>query len=254
MSLKYFTYLCWTWSALGLVVFFVLLKIKAPFGRHTSTTWGPMINNKLGWFLMELPSLLIMLLFALSISSLFQSWLWILFLLWFYHYYHRSIIYPLRIKSTSKKMPLVIMFSAIAFNVINASLNGYYLKTFATPNDFQEPWLESLHFKCGLTLFLLGLLLNRASDYQLISLRKPGTESYQIPQGIFFKYISSPNLLGEILEWLGFAILAWNPAALSFCIWTIANLLPRALSHHQWYLNHFPNYPKTRKALIPFIL
>ena len=37
-------------------------------------------------------------------------------------------------------------------------------------------------------------------------------------------------------------------------LFTIANLLPRALSNHSWYLESFPDYPKERKALIPFIL
>jgi hypothetical protein len=34
----------------------------------------------------------------------------------------------------------------------------------------------------------------------------------------------------------------------------IANLLPRAIAHHRWYANNFPDYPKERKAIIPFIL
>jgi 3-oxo-5-alpha-steroid 4-dehydrogenase 1 len=31
-------------------------------------------------------------------------------------------------------------------------------------------------------------------------------------------------------------------------------LLPRALDHHRWYKRRFPEYPKERKAVIPFIL
>jgi hypothetical protein len=27
----------------------------------------------------------------------------------------------------------------------------------------------------------------------------------------------------------------------------------RAIGHHEWYLKKFENYPKTRKALIPFV-
>ncbi|MGL5956334.1 MAG: 3-oxo-5-alpha-steroid 4-dehydrogenase, partial [Brevinema sp.] len=40
----------------------------------------------------------------------------------------------------------------------------------------------------------------------------------------------------------------------AFFLWTVANLLPRALTSHRWYLDHFPDYPKDRKALIPFLL
>ncbi|MBK7344331.1 MAG: hypothetical protein IPJ06_15295 [Saprospiraceae bacterium] len=29
---------------------------------------------------------------------------------------------------------------------------------------------------------------------------------------------------------------------------------PRSLAHHAWYKEHFPNYPKDRKAVFPGIL
>ncbi|WP_202814177.1 hypothetical protein [Legionella steelei] len=29
---------------------------------------------------------------------------------------------------------------------------------------------------------------------------------------------------------------------------------PRTITHHRWYRLHFSNYPKERKALIPFLL
>ncbi|HQE66815.1 MAG TPA: 3-oxo-5-alpha-steroid 4-dehydrogenase, partial [Bacillota bacterium] len=43
-------------------------------------------------------------------------------------------------------------------------------------------------------------------------------------------------------------------AGLSFFVFTIANLVPRALSSHTWYKNNFPEYPSERKAVIPYIL
>jgi hypothetical protein len=57
-----------------------------------------------------------------------------------------------------------------------------------------------------------------------------------------------------MVEWGGFALMAWSLPALSFAIWTIANLLPRALQHHKWYQQTFSDYPAERKAVIPFIL
>jgi hypothetical protein len=44
----------------------------------------------------------------------------------------------------------------------------------------------------------------------------------------------------------------WLPG-LAFAVWTFANLAPRARSHHAWYYTNFPEYPKNRKALIPWI-
>ncbi len=42
-------------------------------------------------------------------------------------------------------------------------------------------------------------------------------------------------------------------AAIVFAVWTAANLLPGARAHHRWYLGQFPDYPRQRRALIPFV-
>ena len=60
--------------------------------------------------------------------------------------------------------------------------------------------------------------------------------------------------MGEIIEWIGFSVIAMSLPALSFTLWTFFNLVPRALNHHDWYLENFDNYPKNRKAVIPYIL
>jgi steroid 5-alpha-reductase/3-oxo-5-alpha-steroid 4-dehydrogenase 1 len=57
-----------------------------------------------------------------------------------------------------------------------------------------------------------------------------------------------------MLEWIGFALMTWCLPGLAFSVWTIANLAPRAWAHHRWYQDAFPDYPKERKALIPYIL
>ena len=31
-------------------------------------------------------------------------------------------------------------------------------------------------------------------------------------------------------------------------------MFPRAWRGHKWYLNRFPNYPRNRKVVIPFLL
>lgn len=241
------------WILIAIIVFVALQYVTAPFGRHTSEKWGTQINNKVGWMLMELPSLLIMLYFLLWGTRSWASWVWILFGCWIVHYLHRSLIYPLRIKRTPKKMPLVITLSAIGFNLVNAGLNGYYLAEIATLEQYDSNWLGSPTTLLGMLLFVIGLWINWQSDNILIHLRQVGETDYKIPRGFLFEYVSSPNLLGEIVEWAGFALMAWNLPALSFLIWTLANLVPRAKSHHEWYLRHFSNYPSKRKIVFPFL-
>ena len=63
--------------------------------------------------------------------------------------------------------------------------------------------------------------------------------------------MSCPNYLGEILEWVGWAVATWSLPGLAFAVWVIANLVPRARSHHRWYRERFPDYPDGRKALVP---
>lgn len=149
-------------------------------------------------------------------------------------------------------MPLMIALSAAFFNVINGFINGYYLGNIG--GNYTNDFFSSPAFIIGLLVFLVGAAINIKSDNILLSLRKPGETGYKIPEGFLFKYISCPNLFGEITEWCGFALLTFNIAGFAFAIWTIANLTPRAIHHHQWYLEKFADYPKNRKALIPFVL
>ncbi|MCX6275384.1 MAG: DUF1295 domain-containing protein [Bacteroidetes bacterium] len=242
------------WIGLAIAVHVTMFYVTAPFGRHTSDKWGMTINNKIGWFIMELPSLLIMVYFLALGSNTTETYVWILFSLWIFHYLNRTIVYPLRIKSTEKKMPLFIVFNAIFFNVVNAGVNGYFLAEIATSEQYNREWLSSPHFIAGFIVFVTGMMINMKSDAILIGLRKKGETGYQIPRGFLFDYISSPNLLGEIIEWSGFALMAWNLPALSFAVWTFANLVPRALNHHNWYKEKFSDYPKERKAVFPFII
>jgi len=48
--------------------------------------------------------------------------------------------------------------------------------------------------------------------------------------------------------------MTWSMPAVAFAVWTLVNLMPRALHHHQWYRETFSDYPPDRKALIPFVL
>ena len=252
MSRETIYLISYLWLALAIAVHITMFFVTAPFGRHTSDKWGKSINNKLGWVIMELPSLLIMLYFLLK-SDFQHSFAWILFSLWIFHYANRCFIYPLRIKSTPKKIPVFIVFNAIVFNVMNAGLNGYYLSALAPVNDYDSSWIQSPHFIIGLVIFATGLFINWKSDSILINLRAPGETGYKIPTGFLFKYVSSPNLFGEVIEWGGFALMAWNLPELTFLVWTFANLVPRAKNHHDWYHSKFADYPKERKAVFPFI-
>ena len=149
-------------------------------------------------------------------------------------------------------MPLIIAFLAIVFNIVNGLINGLYFSNIGY--NYPESWIASPQFIFGIIIFVFGFYINNISDSYLINLRKGHDNKYVVPQKGLFKFVSCPNFFGEIIEWLGFAIMTWSIAGLAFFLWTFFNLVPRALSHHKWYKEKFPDYPKSRKAVFPFIL
>ena len=44
-----------------------------------------------------------------------------------------------------------------------------------------------------------------------------------------------------------------SPAGLVFFIWTMANLIPRAKSNHEWSIQNIEGYPNNRKKVIPYL-
>lgn len=252
MSYQQFEILELIWIGVGLVTFIYLLFQNAPYGRHSSNNWGPMIDNHLGWIIMEAVVLLVLggqlIFFKTSLSPIMTLMIGFFVL----HYIHRSFIFPFMIRTKGKKMPLIIALSAIFFNIINGSQIGYYFSHYA---DYQWNWIYDPRFIIGSVMFITGAYINLKSDYYLISLRQSGeSNTYKIPKGFLFDYISCPNHFGEILEWAGFAILTWSLPGLVFWFWTCANLIPRTLGHHRWYRQKFADYPAERKAVLPYIL
>jgi 3-oxo-5-alpha-steroid 4-dehydrogenase 1 len=249
---NYFQFFVISWICFALLLFPFVLKITAPYGRHSNSNWGLMISNRLGWFIMELPALTMYLFFVIRNGDFSNKLLLTASFLWVSHYSHRAIIFPLRINTKGKKMPVLIMVFAFLFNMVNGSINGYWVGKIDTP-FVMEGWYI-VRFITGVSLFIAGYAINQYHDRILIRLRKSSTNGYQIPRGELFNYISCPNFFGEIIEWAGFAILCWSLPALAFFVWTIVNLVPRALDHHKWYLKKFEDYPKGRKAVIPKVL
>ncbi|MBN2174302.1 MAG: DUF1295 domain-containing protein [Bacteroidales bacterium] len=252
MSQQVFDIFLYCWIGIAVILFPVLLKVTAPYGRHSKTNWGPMIDNRLGWFFMEIPALLVFLIFVIRGKGYLDNVIFTASLLWTVHYTHRAIIFPLRIKTKGKKMPVVIMLLAVFFNLFNGFFNGYWFG-FLSP-DYSMFWTANPRFMAGLLLFVTGFFINQYHDRILIRLRKKTTNGYVIPKGGLFRLVSCPNFLGEIIEWGGFALLTWCLPALSFFLWTFVNLVPRALDHHKWYRKTFENYPPERKAVIPGVI
>lgn len=238
--------------ALGALVFGALFFFDAPYGRHRRPGWGPTLDDTLGWVLMEGTSALTMAA-CFALGDRRTSPVAIAFLLlWEAHYVHRAFIFPFRRSGAPRRMPVVVAGMAVVFNLMNGYLNGRWLNTLSPP--YPDGWLTEPRFLLGALLFVVGFAVNLQSDEILRRLRGPGETGYKIPAGGLYRWVSSPNYLGEIIEWSGFALATWSLPGLAFAIWTAANLAPRALAHHRWYRAKFPDYPAARRALIPYLL
>jgi 3-oxo-5-alpha-steroid 4-dehydrogenase 1 len=238
------------WFVLAVVVFIALFFVAAPYGRHLRRGWGLTINNKLGWILMEAPAPLVFLI-CFFLGSRNNAVTLVFLGLWEAHYLHRAFIYPLGLRGPAKRMPLVVMSFGFLFNIMNGYLNGRYVFSFS--GGYDNHWLTDPRFILGIALFVIGYTINRQADYILRDLRQPGESGYKISYHRLYRWVSSPNYLGEIIIWTGWAVATWSLPGLAFAYWTAANLIPRARAHHAWYRRTFPDYPPERKALVPGI-
>lgn len=243
--------LLWGLMGLGVVTFLVLLFVVAPYGRHARRGFGPLVNGTLGWVLMESTAALVpAMIFSLADTSLGPV-PWIFLALWESHYLYRGLVYPFRRRSAGR-LPVLVVAMGMLFNLVNGYLNARWLSHFAPPIGLA--WLTGPRFLGGLCLFVAGLAVNHHSDQVLLELRARGDTGYSVPQRGLHRLVASPNYLGELVEWIGFAVLTGSPAAAVFAFWTAANLVPRALANLRWYRRTFPDYPPRRRALVPFLL
>lgn len=241
-------------SITALFVFVALYNIKAGYGVFFSKKWGPSISNRLGWIIMEAPVFIVMLWLFLASERTHDTTRLIIFLLFELHYFQRSFIFPLLFKGKSR-MAISIMLCGVIFNTLNALMQGGWLFYLSPDDYYTTAWLTSPQFIAGVIIFFAGMGVNLHSDHIIRNLRKPGDTRHYLPRGGMFRYVSSANYFGELLEWVGFAILTWSWAGLVFVWWTFANLAPRAHKIYNRYAEEFGEEftQEKRKRIIPFI-
>lgn len=254
ISSQTFTVFLIVMAVIAVVVFVSLFFVDAGYGKFYHPKWGPFLDNHLGWFLMEVPVFLAMLLLW-WFSDRRTDGVRMLFLILFeLHYFHRSFIFPRQLRGHSR-MPWTIVLMGAVFNTLNALMQGGWLFYFSPADRYPQSWLTSLPFIAGTLLFFAGMYVNIQSDSIIRNLRKPGDTAHYLPKGGMFRYVTSANYFGEFMEWVGFAILTWSWSGAVFALWTFANLAPRAARIHTMYSQEFPDEmdPHKVKRMLPFI-
>lgn len=250
-----FETLLWAVAALGLAVFIALHFVDAGYGKLISGKWGPTIPSRLGWVIMECPVFFVVL-YLWWTSEVRYDIPYLVFLLLFeLHYFHRSFVFPLRSRGSSR-MPIVIVAMSIAFNLLNGYIQGWWLFRLAPLySPYLTSWVGSWQFVAGCILFLAGMVVNRNSDEVIRNLRRPGDTAHYFPRAGMYRYVTSANYFGEIVEWAGWALLTWSWAGAVFLWFTCANLVPRANSIYHRYGEEFPGQMEEMrpKRIFPFI-
>ena len=256
---------CNAFAASGALTFPLLFFVSAPYGKHHRAGWGRAVSGRAGWFVQEIisPVTLLAAFYAAQARALppgaalpwwAPSPVHVFLLLWCLHYAHRAVLYPLQRHMSATTVPVVA--TAVAFNLVNGALVGSELAAAATTRFADWNALAAPRVLAGLALMALGAAVNISSDATLRSLRAktPGDKSYYVPRGGLFEYVACPHYAGEVVEWTGFALATATHSGAVFAFWTFANLAPRAVTTRQWYRSKFrEEYPRSRKALIPFI-
>jgi len=234
------------------VVFALLFFVTAPYGRHFRGGWGPSISARAGWMIMEAPALLVIGVTVISSGQKLGVLPLLMWGLWELHYLYRTCLFPVLMRGSTKRFPLMLVAFAFIFNSLNGYANGMYL---SMPGLViaDGGFISDLRVGVGIALFAAGFFTHVMADRDLRRLRRPDESGYKIPRGGLWEYVSNPNYFGEIMEWCGWALAVWSLPALGFAVFTIANLVPRAWANRKWYQETFEDYPRERKSVIPFV-
>lgn len=112
----------------------------------------------------------------------------------------------------------------------------------------------------GLGAFVVSELGNLSIHLALRNLRPPGTKVRRIPVATgnpytaLFNFVSCPNYTYEFLSWVSFTVMTQCLPAALFTFAGMYQMTIWALGKHRNYKKEFSNYPKQRKAILPFLI
>ncbi len=252
ISLQQFNSFLGIMSVIALFVFITLYFLKAGYGIFRTQYWGPSINNKVAWVLMEAPVFIVMAILWWNSERKLELVPLLMFCFFQLHYFQRSFIFPLLMKGKSR-MPLTVMLMGVVFNVLNGFMQGEWLFYLAPADRYTTEWLTTPQFIIGTIIFFTGMVINLHSDNVIRHLRQPGDTRHYLPNKGLYRKVTSANYFGEIVEWTGFAILTWSAAGAVFVWWSFANLVPRANAIFHRYREEFGDAMGNRKRIFPYI-
>jgi len=151
-------------------------------------------------------------------------------------------------------MPIFNLFKNCSYYWLFTAYLAYHINhpLFTSPSDTQV-------YVCA-ALFLLFETGNFSIHIALRNLRPPGSTVRCIPHPTpnpltgLFACVSCPNYTYEVASWLAFSAMTQCLPALLFALAGFYQMAMWALGKHRNYVKEFKDYPRGRKAIIPFVL
>ncbi|XP_014220064.1 very-long-chain enoyl-CoA reductase [Trichogramma pretiosum] len=173
---------------------------------------------------------------------------------WSLHYIKRLLETLFVHRFSHATMPLRNLFKNCSYYWLFTGYVAYHVN-----HPLYTP-ANGLSFFTGAALFFLCELGNLSIHLALRNLRPPGTTIRKIPKPTgnpftnLFNFVSCPNYTYEIGSWIGFTVMTQCIPAGIFAFAGAYQMAVWALGKHKLYKKEFSDYPRNRKAIIPFVL
>lgn len=173
-----------------------------------------------------------------------------------FHYAKRVFETQFIHRFSNGTMPIRNIFKNSGYYWLFACAISYFVNhPLYTPASFGD-----LQFYGGLAGFVFCQLGNLSTHIALRNLRPEGTKERNIPKPtsnpftVLFSLVSCANYTYEIGSWICFTIMTQTVTSGLFAIMGAAQMIAWAQKKHKNYRREFKDYPKGRKAIIPFVL
>jgi very-long-chain enoyl-CoA reductase len=181
-------------------------------------------------------------------TTIFQ---YILFTMIFIHYLKRIL-----------ESLFVHIFSRDTMPIKNLFINSFYywvmFGLLGCSNLYTLSFSKSSHFLGSFRyLFIVSFLYSEFQNFRCHLHQKKLKEDNKGERGIpvegMFYYVSCANYFWEIMAWLSFSVFSNHWTSYLFVVMSLFILSKWSMERHMNYIKTFSNYPRSRKALIPYI-
>ncbi|EDO40603.1 predicted protein [Nematostella vectensis] len=175
---------------------------------------------------------------------------------WSFHYVKRLLETMFVHRFSKGTMPIFNLFKNCSYYWGFGFLVGYFINhPLYTPPKFGDMQVYG-----SLAGFLICELGNFSIHTLLRDLRPPGSHERRIPYANsnpmtqLFRFVSCPNYTYETGAWICFTVMTQTFGTALFTLAGFYQMTVWALGKHRNYKKEFPDYPRRRRAIIPFFI